>query len=198
VDRGHHPPGARTPATRAGLLLLTWVCAAALAGCARETASTASGAQRTRSAIDSYVHRVEPIRLAVNRLLETADPILRADHDGRATPAQAARRMGRLERRFAAYTVDIAGIRPALPSLRGLQAEYAHTYVLEDAYLSAPVAGLAERDLDHLPNTQAAQRAAIIDWRTGLVLLGRQAGAVLPADLEQAGRGEIAPALGGS
>jgi hypothetical protein len=177
---------------------LTWVCAAALAGCASETPSTATGAQRARSAIASYMHRVEPLRLAVNRLLDTADPILHADHDGRATPAQAARRMDRLEGRFAAYTVDIAGILPALPSLRRLQAEYAHTYVLEDAYLSALGAGLAQRDLDHLPNTQAAQRAAIIDWRTGLVLLARQSGAVLPADLQQAGRGEIAPAPGGS
>lgn len=106
--------------------------------------------------------------------------------------------MGRLERRFAAYTVDIAGVRPALPQLRGLQAEYAHTYVLEDAYLSALAAGLADRDLDHLPNTQAAQRAAIIEWRTGLMLLARQSGVALAADLQQAGRGEIAPAPGGS
>lgn len=73
------------------------------------------------------MRRVEPVRLAVNQLLDTADPILHADHNGRATPAEAARRMGRLERRFAAYTIDIAGIRPALPQLRRLQTEYAHT-----------------------------------------------------------------------
>jgi hypothetical protein len=148
--------------------------------------------------MESYLRRVEPVRLAVNQLLDTADPILHADHNGRATPAEAARRMGRLERRFAAYTIDIAGIRPALPQLRRLQTKYAHTYVLEDAYLSALAAGLADRDLDHLPNTQAAQRAAIIDWRTGLMLLARQSGVALPADLQQAGRGEIAPAPGRS
>jgi len=45
--------------------------------------------------------------------------------------------MGQLERRFAADTVTVAAIEPATAQLRGLQAEYAHTYVLEDAYLSA-------------------------------------------------------------
>jgi hypothetical protein len=175
-----------------------WVCVAALAGCASETHSNATVAQRTRSAIESYLRQVEPLRLAVNQLLSTADPILHADHDGRATPAQAARRMDRLERRFAAYTVDIAGILPAMAQLRTLQDAYAHTYVLEDAYLSALVTGLADRDLDHLPNTQAAQRAAIIAWRTGLTVLARDSGVVLPADLQQAGRGEIAPAPSGS
>jgi hypothetical protein len=177
---------------------LTWVCAASLAGCASQAPSTGTRAQHTRSAVASYVRRVEPIRRAVNQLLATADPILHADHDGRATAAQAARRMDRLERQFAHYTVEIAGIRPALAQLRGLQAEYAHTYVLEDAYLSGLAAGLADGNLDHLPNTQLAQRAAIIDWRTGLTLLARQSGIGLPADLEAAGRGEIAPAPGGS
>jgi hypothetical protein len=80
---------------------------------------------------------VEPIRVAVNRLLGQADPILEAYHDHGASPAQAGRRMGQLERRFAAYTVTVAAIEPATAQLRGLQAEYAHTYVLEDAYLSA-------------------------------------------------------------
>jgi hypothetical protein len=39
---------------------------------------------------------VEPIRLAVNRLLEGADPILEAFHDRRITPGEAVRRMGQL------------------------------------------------------------------------------------------------------
>ena len=198
VGRGREAPGVRELLTRAGPLIVIWVCVAALAGCASETHSNATVAQRTRSAIESYLRQVEPLRLAVNQLLSTADPILHADHDGRATPAQAARRMDRLERRFAAYTVDIAGILPAMAQLRTLQDAYAHTYVLEDAYLSALVAGLADRDLDHLPNTQAAQRAAIIAWRTGLTVLARDSGIVLPADLQQAGRGEIAPAPSGS
>lgn len=182
---------------RAWPLVLIGVVAA-LAGCASETHSRTTEAQRARSAIRSDLRQVEPLRLAVNQLLNTADPILHADHAGRLTPAQAARRMDRLERRFAAYTVDIAGIQPAMPQLRRLQAAYAHAYVLEDAYLSALVAGLAEQNLDHLPNTQAAQRAAIIAWRTGLTLLARESEVVLPADLQQDGRGEIAPAAGRS
>lgn len=121
--------------------------------------SKVAEAQRTRSAIESYLREVEPLRLAVNQLLNTADPILRANHDGRATPAQVARRMSHLERRFATYTVNIAWIQPIIPQLRSLHAAYAHPYVLEDAYLSALVVGLANRNLDNLPNTQAAQRA---------------------------------------
>lgn len=136
---------------------------------------------------------VEPIRLAVNKLLGGADPILEAFHHRRITPGEAARRMGQLERRFAAYTVDIAAVDPPTPQLRALNAPYADTYVFEDAYLSALVAGLAGGELSDLPNTQAAQRAAIIRWRIGLSVLARAADAPLPADLQQAGRGEIAP-----
>jgi hypothetical protein len=155
--------------------------------------------QRTeRAAIERYLGEVEPIRLAVNRLLEGADPILGAFHDHRITPHEAARRMGQLEERFAAYAVDIAAIDPPTARLRALHAGYAGTYVFEDAYLSALVAGLADGDLDDLPNTQAAQRAAIIRWRIGLMVLARTANAPLPADLQQAGRGEIAPSPKGS
>jgi len=82
--------------------------------------------------------------------------------------------------------------------LRLLHGEYAHTYVLEDAYLSALVSGLAGRDLEGLPNTQDSQRAAIIAWRTGLTILARGSHMPLPADLQQAGRGEIAPSSGRS
>ena len=178
------------------------MCVATLAGCASAThpgvRSATPGARPTRTAIESYLRQVEPLRLAVNQLLSTADPILAAARDSRVTPEQSARRMDRLERRFASYAVGIAAVRSALPRLQRLQDAYAHTYVLEDAYLSALVAGLRERDLDHLPNTQAAQRATIVGWRIGLMLLAHQSGAVLPADLQQAGRGEIAPVPGGS
>jgi hypothetical protein len=153
---------------------------------------------RPRSAIEVYLRQVEPIRLAVNRLLGQADPILAAYHDHDASPAETGRRMGRLERRFAAYAVAVAAIEPATAELRVLQAEYAHTYVLEDAYLSALAVGLADRRLDGLPDTQAAQRASIIDWRTGLSVLAHRVGVRLPADLQQAGRGEIAPSPEGS
>ena len=101
--------------------------------------------------------------------------------------------MGRLEARFAEYTVAIAAVEPKAPALAGLQAEYAHTYVLEDAYLSALASGLATGDLTRLPNTQAEPRAAIIGWRTGLTVLAREQRLSRPGDLQQAGRGEIAP-----
>jgi len=101
-------------------------------------------------------------------------------------------------RRFASFTVDVAAIKPRIPALAALHAIYAHTYVLEDAYLSALAAGLAGGSVSDLPNTQSAQRAAIIAWRTGLTVLAREAAVTLPADLQQAGRGEIAPSAGGS
>jgi hypothetical protein len=171
------------------------VAGALLAGCAGH--SVASAPQQ-RAALKSYLRQVEPIRLAVNRLLNNADPILGAFRAHRITPTTAARRMDALERRFAEYTVEVSAIQPRTARLDSLQAEYAHTYILEDAYLSALVNGLATRDFDGLPDTQAAQRAAIIDWRTGLIVLARKTGAVVPADLQQAGRGEIAPSVSGS
>jgi hypothetical protein len=106
--------------------------------------------------------------------------------------------MGALERRFAAYTVEVAAIQPSNPKLRSLHAGYAQTYVLEDAYLSALVSGLTGGHLGDLPRTQSAQRAAIIRWRTGLTVLARTARLSLPPDLQQAGRGEIAPSPVGS
>jgi hypothetical protein len=144
------------------------------------------------------MREVEPVRLAVNRLLERADPILEAFRARRIGASAAAGRMAELERRFAAYAVDVAAFEPATPELRALHTPYAHTYILEDAYLSALVSGLARRDLGGLPDTQSAQRATIIGWRTGLEVLARSVGAVLPTDLQQAGRGEIAPSVTGS
>jgi hypothetical protein len=179
-------------------LIISCLCAIALSGCASQTESTASRQRAQRIAIEHYLAEVEPIRLAVNRLLEGADPILGAFHDRRITPREAARRMGRLERRFAAYAVDVAAIDPPTAQLRTLHTGYAGTYVFEDSYLSALVAGLADGELSNLPNTQAAQRAAITRWRIGLMVLARAADAPLPADLQQAGRGEIAPSPEGS
>jgi hypothetical protein len=190
--------------SRASAPALACSCVAALAGCASTTqpaprrAGPAASSISARMAINSYLRQIEPLRLAVNQLLGRADPILDAYHEGRASSAEAASRMGRLERRFAAYTVDVAAVEPTLAQLRRLQAAYAHAYVLEDAYLSSLVAGLASRNLQGLPNTQASQRAAIIAWRTGLTVLARESNVALPADLQQAGRGEIAPGADGS
>jgi hypothetical protein len=142
--------------------------------------------------------QIEPIRLGVNRLLEGADPILAGFREHRISTREATAQMAMLERRFAAFTVAIAAIRPQLQALRGLHTEYAETYVLEDAYLSALTSGLARHELTDLPDTQSAQRAAIISWRTGLMVMAGQAHFPLPRDLQQAGRGEIAPSPAGS
>jgi hypothetical protein len=183
---------------RACPLLATIALCATLASCAASNGA----ADRQRSArveLERYLAQVEPIRLGVNRLLEGADPILGALREHRISRAVAARRMQELERRFAGFTVDIAAVTPQTGMLAGLHSGYAQTYVLEDAYLSALVSGLASGELTGLPNTQAEQRAAIIRWRSGLGVLARKAQLALPADLQQAGRGEIAPSpQGGS
>ena len=178
-------------------LVLIGLCAVGLAGAAA-AAQPRAGHAPPRAGIEAYLRQGEPIRLAVNRLLDQADPILESYRDHAASPAQVGRRTDQLERRLAAYTVKVAAIEPATAQLRVLHAGYAHTYVLEDAYLSALANGLAERKLDDLPNTQTAQRAAVIAWRTGLTVLADRAGVGLPADLQQAGRGEIAPSPDGS
>lgn len=171
--------------------------AAALGGCGAGSKST-SATQSERAALSGYLQQVEPIRLAVNRLLEGADPILSGYRERRVPAREASLRMSGLERRFAAYTVEIASVEPATAALRSLNMPYAHTYVLEDSYLSALTAGLARGDLGGLPDTQSAQRAAIVQWRTGLTVLAHRVGLALPADLQAAGRGEIAPSPSGS
>jgi hypothetical protein len=172
------------------------VVVAALAVFASSAASTATTSVSGGS-LRSYLHAVEPIRLAVNDLLEGADPILTSYREHQTTGEEAAAAMNTLERRFADYTVQINAITPSNPTLTRLHAPYAHTYILEDAYLSALAAALPGGDFSTLPNTQAAQRATIIEWRTRLEVISRQAHIRLPADLQQAGRGEIAPAVSG-
>jgi hypothetical protein len=153
----------------------------------------------TRAQLERYLRQVEPIRLSVNRLLEGADPILAALHEHRISPSAAALQMNRLEHRFAQLTVEVTAIESASPELERAHTAYAATYLQEDAYLSALVTGLGNDDLSDLPNTQAQQRAHIIGWRTDLAVFARKAHLRLPADLELAGRGEIAPsAQGGS
>jgi len=147
-------------------------------------------------ALRSYLAEVQPVRLGVNRLLEGADPILDAYRDHRITGRQASDAMGRLEARFAAYTVQITAMSPSNPTLARVNAPYAHTYILEDSYLNALVAALPDADFSTLPDTQNDQRAAIIEWRVRLEVLARAAHVRLPASLQQAGRGEIAPEPG--
>jgi hypothetical protein len=184
------------PRTLAGIAAAILALAGSLAGCGEGGGSSSNS--MPASALRAYVARVEPIRLAVNRLLDRADPILSAYADHKLGPQQAQRRMNALEHRFAAYTVQIAAVRPIPAEIRSAARAYAHTFVLEDAYLSALAAVLPDRDFENLPNTQGRQRAAIIGWRTRLHVVAKRFGVRLPHDLEVAGRGEIAPSPTGS
>jgi hypothetical protein len=169
-------------------VLIAAVVGLAMAGCGSDTTT----ADR-RHALEGYVAKVQPIRLGINELLDQADPILEGYSDGDLTLAEAKRRMGRIERRVAGYAVQIAKVEPVPDEIRAAQDAYAHTFVLQDTYLSTLVAALPTRSFDELPHFQDQQRAAIIAWRTRLQVLADRWGATLPADLQIAGRGEISP-----
>jgi hypothetical protein len=162
------------------------------------SAGAAATPSVSASAVRSYVAQIERVRLPVNRLLNGADPILDAYHDHDITPAVASQEMGKLEEHFAHYLSQVNAINPSSATLRRLNTPYAHTYYYEDSYLSALASDLDEGDFDGLPETQNAQRLAIIVWRTHLELVASKAGVKLPADLQAAGRGEIAPSVSGS
>jgi hypothetical protein len=178
---------------RARRVALAAILSASLAlaapGCGSDTST-----EDRRQALEDYVAAVQPIRLGINDLLDQADPILEGYREGELNAAQAERRMGRLERGVAAYAVKIAEVKPAPEEMRAAQDAYAHTFVLQDTYLSALVASLESREFDELPHFQNEQRAAIIAWRTRLQVLADRWGAELPPDLQIAGRGEISPA----
>lgn len=170
-----------------------------LAGAAIVLAGCGGGEPRpARGSLSSYLAEVEPIRLRVNRLLDGADPILDGYREHRLSPTAAWRRMNALVERFAADAVRIADVRHVPASLRAAQRRYAHTFVFEDAYLSALAAAIPDREFDDLPDTQERQRRAIIAWRIDVESLAARQGLRLPADLKAAGRGEIAPSPDGS
>jgi hypothetical protein len=171
------------------VLLAVAAVAMAAFGCGSDTST-----DDHRQALEDYVAAVQPIRLGINELLDKADPILEGYNEGELNAAQAERRMGRLERGVADYAVRIAEVEPVPDEIRAAQDSYAHTFVLQDTYLSALVASLASREFDELPHFQNEQRAAIIAWRTRLQVLANRWGATLPANLQIAGRGEISPA----
>jgi hypothetical protein len=175
---------------RLGLAAVVAVSVAALtiAGCGSDTTT----ADR-RHALEDYVAAVQPIRLGINRLLDRADPILEGYRDGDLTAREAQRRIDRLERGVAAYAVRIAAIDAVPNEMHAAHDAYAHTFVLQDTYLSALAAAIPGREFDELPHFQNEQRAAIIAWRTRLQVLADRWGAKLPADLQVAGRGEISP-----
>jgi hypothetical protein len=139
------------------------------------------------------VEAVEPIRRAVDRLLERADPILRRYDLHQLGARRTQRRIGNLEHRFALYTTRIGGLTPVPAGLAAMHRRYAHAYLLEDAYLRALANALPSRRFGALPRTARRQRAAIVAWRVRLEAAAGRLGVALPSDLEQAGRGEIAP-----
>ena len=162
----------------------------ALAGCSD---SPESGGADDAGALDAYVAEVEPIRLGTNELLDKADPILGAYADHEIGPGEAQRRVEALERRLAGYAVDIAAVDDAPAEMQAAHDAYAHTWILEDSYMSALAEAVPEREFDELPDTQNEQRAAIIAWRTRLEVVADRLGVDLPRDIQIAGRGEIAP-----
>ena len=168
-----------------------------LSACGQPSAATAHPGT-TAAELHSYLAAVEPIRLGVNELLNKADPIIDGFKSKKLTGAQASAQMGSLEQTFATYTVQVNVLQPADPTLAAINAPYAHTFILEDSYLNALVNGLAEDNFDSLPNTQSDQRAAIIEWRVQLEVLAIRLHVTLPSDLQQAGRGEIAPSVSGA
>ena len=168
------------------------LAALALAVCPVGCGSGTTTADR-RQALEDYVAKVQPIRLGINELLDKADPILEGYRDGDLNAKQAQCGIGRIERGAARYAVQIAAIQNAPKEMQAAQDAYAHTFVLQDTYLSSLTAALPTRAFDELPHFQNAQRAAIIAWRTRLQVLADRWGATLPANLQIAGRGEISP-----
>ena len=171
--------------------------AAMVAAVAVSVGITACGSDTTtadrRDSLEDYVAEVQPIRLGINELLDKADPILEGYREGDLNAKRAQRRFDRLERGVAVYAVQIAAVEDIPDELRTAHDTYAHTFVLQDTYLSALAATLPARAFDELPHFQNEQRAAIIAWRTRLQVLAERWGATLPADLQVAGRGEISP-----
>ena len=117
---------------------------------AHRVRSSSSSQRRLGAAATRSRHiwlAVEPIRLGVNRLLERADPILSAyasTGSGRPAPARAWTRWSGGSPATPGGSRLFAGPAP----LRGAGRAYAHTYVLEDAYLSALAAALPDREFD--------------------------------------------------
>jgi hypothetical protein len=103
-----------------------------------------------------------------------------------------------IERRFAVFTVQINELHPGDPTLDRINAPYAQTYVLEDAYLRALATALPSGSFAALPKTAEQQRRTIIAWRKQVQALGRLLGVSVPRDLAHAGRGDIAPSPFGS
>jgi hypothetical protein len=178
------------------------ICALTLAAVAACGSSSSSGRPAssgvTATDLTSYVTAVQKVRLPVNALLGGADAILDPYQDHTISHQVAATRFGNLERQFAIYARQMQEITPPDATLARINKPYAQTYFFEDSYLATLASDLHEGDFDNLPNTQGAQRLAIIRWRIALEVLADRLHVSLPANLQQAGRGEIAPSIEGS
>jgi hypothetical protein len=143
--------------------------------------------------VRQYVSQIEPLRRGVDKLLGGADPVLNGYREHRLSAAAAQREMRLLERRFVVYKRRVAALRTVPPDMVAAQRAYAHTYVLEDAYLRALTAALPSRDWSRLPHFEERQRRAIVAWRAALVLEAARVGVPIPEDIAVAGGGELAP-----
>ncbi len=196
VERRHPGLGRRLVERRLRLLRARLATAGLLAAATAAAGCGGSGAAATPGAADelrSYVAAVERVRLPVNDLLERVDPVTEAYADHEIGAREAQRRLGRIERRFGAYATGAAEVQPVPASMRAANRAYAHTYVFEDSYLAALTAALPAREFGELPNTENRQRRAIVAWRIRLESVADSLGVKLPADIQQAGRGEIRP-----
>lgn len=164
-----------------------------VAGCGSSSSSNAPRPADQRT-LRAYLAAIEPLRRAVNKLLDGAEPILAGYREHRLTAPEAQRALTRLERRYRSYARRVAAVRPVPPVLLGAQRAYAHTYVLELRYLRALIAALPGRRWDKLPNFQPVQRGVIVAWRGALALEAARVQVPLPEDIQIAGLGEIAPA----
>ena len=87
----------------------------------------------------------------------------------------------------------MAAVRPVPPDLIAAQRAYAHTYVLEDAYLRALIAAVPGRRWNQLPRFEARQRRVLVAWRNALAIEAARVDVPLPDDIQIAGGGEITP-----
>ena len=150
-------------------------------------------------ALEGYLAKVEPIRLAVNRLLARADPILTAYSRHPVGAREAERQTDKLARRpICCLHGEDQRAGAGFAGTGGGTARLRPTYILEDAYLSALAAAIPSRCFDNLPRRRVRSaprsspgapgfRSSPIDWACAL-----------PPDLQVAGRGKIAHSLQGS
>jgi hypothetical protein len=151
-----------------------------LLGCGADTTT----ADR-RQALEDYVAKVQPIRLGINELLDKADPILEGYRDGDLSAKQAHRGIERIEGGAAGYAVRIAAIQDVPAEMRAAQDSYAHTFVLQDTYLSALAAALPRRARRAAP---FPERAAGGDHRLAHSAPGARRPLACDASREPAGR----------